>query len=234
MSTIGIIGTMDIEIKYIKESMEIINKVEYAGFLFYRGNYKNLNIVLCCAGTGKVNSAGCTQILITKFNTKKIISTGIAGSLNPKVKICDIVISNKVTYYDITKLQMKNFLSNQDEFISDEYLKRLAIKAYNKIELKECSYHIGKIITGETFVADSKLRNSLRTKYHAECVEMEGGAIAHICHMNTIPFILIRGICDNADNYASVVYKQLDMIAAYSSSKFLMKLLEEFTYSETS
>ncbi len=129
---------------------------------------------------------------------------------------------------------MKNFLSNQDEFISDEYLKRLAIKAYNKIELKECSYHIGKIITGETFVADSKLRNSLRTKYHAECVEMEGGAIAHICHMNTIPFILIRGICDNADNYASVVYKQLDMIAAYSSSKFLMKLLEEFTYSETS
>jgi adenosylhomocysteine nucleosidase len=234
MRTIGIIGTMDIEIKYIKESMEIINKVEYEGFLFYIGNYKNLNIVLCCAGMGKVNSAVCTQILITKFNTKKIISTGIAGSLNPKVKICDIVISNKVTCYDITKLQMKNFLSNQDEFISDEYLKRLAIKAYNKIELKECSYHIGKIITGETFVADSKLRNSLRTKYHAECVEMEGGAIAHICHINKIPFILIRGICDNADNYASVVYKQLDMIAAYSSSKFLMKLLEEFTYSETS
>jgi adenosylhomocysteine nucleosidase len=234
MSTIGIIGTMDIEIKYIKESMEIINKVEYEGFLFYRGNYKNLNIVLCCAGMGKVNSEGCTQILITKFNTKRIISTGIAGSLNPKVKICDIVISNKVACYDITKLQMKNFLSNQDEFISDEYLKRLAIKAYNKIELKECSYHIGKIITGETFVADSKLRNSLRTKYHAECVEMEGGAIAHICHVNKIPFILIRGICDNADNYASVVYKQLDMIAAYSSSKFLMKLLEEFTYSETS
>lgn len=234
MDTIGIIGTTDIEIKYIKESIEIVNKIMYAGFLFYIGNYKNLNIVLCCAGIGKVNSAGCTQILITKFNVKRIISTGIAGSLNPKVKICDIVISNKVTYHDVTKSQMKNYFPYEDEFISDEYLKRMAIKAYNKIELKECTYHIGRIITGEIFVADNKLRNSLRTKYHAECVEMEGGAIAHICYINKIPFILIRGICDNADNYAYIVYKQLDMVAAYNSSKFLVNLLEEANANKTS
>jgi len=234
MDTIGIIGTTDIEIKYIKESIEIVNQIMYAGFLFYIGNYKNLNIVLCCAGIGKVNSAGCTQILITKFNVKRIISTGIAGSLNPKVKICDIVISNKVTYHDVTKSQMKNFFPHEDEFISDEHLKRMAIKTYNKIELKECTYHIGRIITGEIFVADNRLRNSLRTKYHAECVEMEGGAIAHICYINKIPFILIRGICDNADNYAYIVYKQLDMVAAYNSSKFLMRLLEEISYSKTS
>lgn len=232
MGTIGIIGAMDIEIKYIKENMEIVEEIMYAGFLFHIGNYRNLNIVLCCAGMGKVNSAGCTQILITKFNVKKIFSTGVAGSLNPKVKICDVVISNKVAYHDVAKSQMNNFFPYEDKFTCDEHLKRLAIKAYNKIELKECTYHIGKIVTGEIFVADNKLRNTLRTKYHAECVEMEGGSIAHICYINKIPFILIRGICDNADNYAPMVYKQLDMIAAYNSSKFLVKLLEEISYSE--
>ncbi|WP_346914492.1 5'-methylthioadenosine/adenosylhomocysteine nucleosidase [Clostridium sp.] len=232
MSTLGIIGATEIEIKYIKESMKIVEEVAYAGFLFYIGKYKALNIVLCRAGMGKVNSAGCTQILITKFNAKRIISTGIAGSLNPRVKTCDIVISNKVTYYDVGKSKMKTSFQNEDEFISDEYLKRLAIKAYNKIELKECSYHIGKIITGETFVSDDKLRTSLRLKYHAECVEMEGGAIAHICYINKIPFVLIRGICDNADKYATIVYRQLDMIAAYGSAKFVMSLLEELTHNE--
>jgi len=232
MGTLGIIGVKEIEIKYIKESMKIVEEVAYAGFLFYIGNYNTLNIVLCCTGMGKVNSAECTQILIAKFNVKRIISTGIAGSLNPEVKICDIVISNKVTYYDVTKSQMKTFFSNEDEFISDEYLKRVAIKAYNRIKLKECGYHIGKIITGETFVSDDKLRADLRTKYNAECVEMEGGAIAHICHTNKIPFILIRGICDNADKNATILYRQLDMIAAYGYAKFLMNLLKELTYNE--
>jgi len=225
MSTLGIIGVKEIEIRYIKESMKIVEEVAYSGFLFYIGNYNTLNIVLCCTGMGKVNSAECTQILITKFNVKRIISTGIAGSLNPEVKICDIVISNKVTYYDISKSQMKTLFPN-------EYLKRLAIKAYNRIELKECGYHIGRITTGETFVADDKTRADLRTQYHAECIEMEGGAIAHICHTNKIPFILIRGICDNADKYATILYRQLDMIAAYGSAKFVIKLLEELTYNE--
>ncbi|WP_346936172.1 5'-methylthioadenosine/adenosylhomocysteine nucleosidase [Clostridium sp.] len=232
MSTLGIIGVKEIEIRYIKESMKIVEEVAYSGFLFYIGNYNTLNIVLCCTDMGKVNSAECTQILITKFNVKRIISTGIVGSLNPEVKICDIVISNKVTYYDISKSQMKTLFPNEDEFVSNEYLKRLAIKAYNRIELKECGYHIGRIITGETFVSDDKTRADLRTQYHVECIEMEGGAIAHICHINKIPFILIRGICDNADQYATILYRQLDMIAACGSAKFVIKLLEELTYNE--
>ncbi|GAA0779146.1 hypothetical protein GCM10008908_37220 [Clostridium subterminale] len=127
---------------------------------------------------------------------------------------------------------MKTLFPNEDVFVSNEYLKRLAIKAYNRIELKECGYHIGRIITGETFVSDDKTRADLRTQYHAECIEMEGGAIAHICHTNKIPFILIRGICDNADQYATILYRQLDMIAAYGSAKFVIKLLEELTYNE--
>ncbi|GAA0779150.1 hypothetical protein GCM10008908_37240 [Clostridium subterminale] len=46
MSTLGIIGVKEIDIRYIKESMKIVEEVAYSGFLFYIGNYNTLNIVL--------------------------------------------------------------------------------------------------------------------------------------------------------------------------------------------
>jgi len=80
MKTIGIIGAMDVEIELIKNKMTVENEKQYAGFTFYLGKYKCLNIVLTTCGVGKVNASSCTQILIDRFNVTEIINTGIAGS----------------------------------------------------------------------------------------------------------------------------------------------------------
>jgi len=226
MRIIGIIGAMNVEIELIKLKINILETITYAGFKFYLGKYKDLSIVLSSCGVGKVNAASCTQVLITKFNVTEIINTGIAGSLNEKVKICDVVIASNVTHHDVRKQQMKSWFPFQEDFKSCENLRNIAVKAYEISDLKEHNYHIGRIVTGESFVSDKDLKKVIIEEYAPHCVEMEGGAIGHVAHINNIPFIIIRSISDNADENATVSYENFESIAANKSAELVINMLE--------
>ena len=223
---IGIIGAMDVEIELIRSNITIENKKQYAGFTFYEGTYKGLNIVLTCCGGGKVNASSCTQILIDKFNVTGIINTGIAGSLNEKVKLCDIVISDNVTYHDVRKTQMKTCFPYKEFFTANENLMNLAVKAYENSAIKNSNYHIGRIVTGEAFVSDNALKSAIINNYSPYCVEMEGGAIGHVAEINEVPFLIIRSISDNADDNATMNYDEFEAIAANNSAKLVLNMLE--------
>ncbi|MEG1256555.1 5'-methylthioadenosine/adenosylhomocysteine nucleosidase [Clostridium sp.] len=224
--TIGIIGAMDVEIDLIKSKINIIEEITYSGVKFYIGKYKDLSIVLCSCGVGKVNAASCTQVLITKFNVTEIINTGIAGSLNTNVQICDVVISDNVTYHDVRKRQMESLFPFQEDFKSCESLKDIAVRAYEISDLKKHNYHLGRIVTGESFVSDNALKKVIIEEYNPLCVEMEGGAIGHVAHINNIPFLIIRSISDNADQDATESYENFESIAANNSAKLVINMLE--------
>ena len=175
---------------------------------------------------GKVNASSCTQILIDRFNVTEIINTGIAGSLNKKVKLCDIVISDNVTYHDVRQAQMKNHFPFKEFFTTNEQLRELAIKAYENNVPQNYDYHIGRIVTGDTFVCDDDLKKKIITNYNPYCVEMEGAAIGHVAEINKIPFIIIRSISDNADKEASINYKEFEGIASNNSAMLVLGMLE--------
>lgn len=226
MDTIGIIGAMDIETELILNKMTGVNEKQYAGFTFYTGKYKDLDIVLTSCGVGKVNAASCTQLLIDRFNVTKIINTGIAGSMNEKVKLCDIVISDNVTYHDVRQQQMRTCFPYKEFFTASEQLKSLAVKACKRTELQGFNYHIGRIVTGEAFVSDDGLKKEIINKYSPYCVEMEGAAIGHVADINGIPFIVIRSISDNADDNAALYYDEFESIAANNSAMLVLNMLE--------
>ena len=225
MIVIGIIAAMPIEISLLKENLKIVNEKEYAGFKFYICNRENIKIILTSCSIGKVNAASCTQILIDKFNVTHIINTGIAGSLNESVKICDIVISKTVTHHDVRKSQMKKFFPFKEEFESDKFLMEVAIKAYQKIESVKFNYHVGKIVSGESFISDCNLRNLIIQEYSPHCVEMEGSAIGHVAYINSIPFLIIRSISDNADDN-SANYIDFEKISANNSALLVLNILD--------
>ncbi|MBS5824981.1 MAG: 5'-methylthioadenosine/adenosylhomocysteine nucleosidase [Clostridium argentinense] len=226
MKTIGIIGAMDLEIELIKNNITILKEEIYAGFKFYIGAFKNVNLVLTSCSIGKVNAAACTQILIDKFRVTSIINTGIAGGLNDEVKICDIVISNNVTYHDVCKEQMKGWFPFVEYFETSNLLVEVAVQAYKNLEIKEFNYHIGRIVTGEAFISDNEAKINIIKNYSPHCVEMEGSAIGHVAYINKIPFIVIRSISDNADNDAHTNYENFEKISANNSSKLVLNMLK--------
>ncbi|MGL6106967.1 5'-methylthioadenosine/adenosylhomocysteine nucleosidase [Romboutsia sp.] len=225
MKIIGVIGAMPIEIKLIKEKLNIIDTKEYAGFKFYIGTMNNLKVILTSCSVGKVNAASCTQILIDKFDVTHIINTGIAGSLKNDVKICDIVISDNVTHHDVRKKQMKEWYPNQEYFETDLHLVNVSIEAFNKLKLEDISYHKGRIVSGEAFICDNNIKDKIISEYEPCCVEMEGSAIGHVAHMNKIPFIIIRSISDNADEEANIKYNKFEELASINSAKLVYNML---------
>ena len=98
---LGIIGAMIEEVLHLKEAMEDVEIRTIATMDFYQGRLKGLDVVVVRSGIGKVNAAICTQILIDQYNVRRIINTGIAGSLRSSIDIGDIVLSRDAMQHDM-------------------------------------------------------------------------------------------------------------------------------------
>ncbi|MFE6138271.1 5'-methylthioadenosine/adenosylhomocysteine nucleosidase [Bacillus sp. NPDC057893] len=228
MNRIGIIGAMQIEIDLLLEKLLIKEEHTVANMPFYKGEFMGTEIIITRCGVGKVNAAACTQILISKFDVDSIINTGVAGGLHPDVKVGDLVISTNVTHHDVNKNQMKNLFPFQEEFHASDELRDLARKAVNSSSLN-ITVHEGRIISGECFVEDSKLKAQLVTEYAPHCTEMEGAAIGHVAYINDIPFLVLRCISDSADDEAQVSYDDFAKTAANYCSEIIVEMLKNIS-----
>ena len=97
----GIIGAMELEVATLKNLMTVRTVTAKAGMDFYDGTLDGHPVVVVRCGIGKVNAAMCVQILADLFDVTHIINTGVAGSLNPKLDIGDILISEKALQHDM-------------------------------------------------------------------------------------------------------------------------------------
>lgn len=101
MKPVGIIGAMGVEVEKLKGRLENCRESVFAGRSFYEGKLNGTDVVVVCAGIGKVNAAITTQLLIDRFDVESVINTGIAGGAHPGIKVRDVVISDVVVYHDM-------------------------------------------------------------------------------------------------------------------------------------
>ena len=227
---IGIIGAMHEEIMELKNSMTNINEVQISNLKFYEGKLCSKDIVLVESGIGKVNAAISTTLLISHFKVEKIIFTGVAGAVNPKIKVTDIVIGTDLVESDMDVTAGGNYKLGEiprmksSNFKADPYLFNLAESVAIKLFGSD-KVHKGRIISRDEFVASSEKVNKLREIFSAECVEMEGAAVAHVCEVMNIPFIVIRSISDKADDEAGMSFDEFVKIAARNSKSIVEGIL---------
>ena len=91
---------MDVEVTSLKESAEITKTTKIAEMEFCEGELGEKHIVIVKCGMGKVNAGICAHTLINEFGCTKIINTGVAGSLDSKIDIGDIVVSTDAVQHD--------------------------------------------------------------------------------------------------------------------------------------
>ena len=101
MTKIGIIGAMELEVEQLKKEMAVKSVVTKAGMDFFEGTLDDVPVVVVRSGIGKVNAALCVQILADVFQVSHVINTGVAGSLNAKLDIGDILISRDALHHDM-------------------------------------------------------------------------------------------------------------------------------------
>ena len=220
MKTIGIIGALETEITLLKSKMEIVSVKNIVNTDFYVGKMGSKNVILVKCGVGKVNAAICTQILIDMYGVDAVINTGVAGAIHSDLKIGDVVISKDLTYHDFDVTSASNdcklggIPSCGIHFVdSDENMIDAALKASEEV-VKGVKVVVGRIVTGDQFIADKGTKEHIVKHFKPHCVEMEGAAIAHTCYLNQIPFVVIRAMSDSADNSADDSFeKHVDIMA---------------------
>ena len=212
MKTFGIIAAMQEEMQEIEKIMQYKENIKLYNLNIIKGKINEYNIVLVEAGVGKVNAGRVTQILIDNFKIDAIINVGSAGSATDELNIGDIVIGKKLVQhdFDITAFgHPKGFISNVGQFIeSDDKLVLKMKQTIEKIEKDEFKIKIGTIASGDIFCTESKMREKIRNKFNADAIEMEGAAIAQVCKLDEIPFIVIRSISDKPNGKNEITFEQ--------------------------
>lgn len=227
MKIVGLIGAMDEEVAILKEHMEQTDEQTKAGMKFIHGNLWGTETVVVTSGIGKVNIAICTQILIDLYGVNTVINTGVAGSLNNALDIGDIVLSRCAQQHDMDVSPLGDpvgTIPRMDEsiFPADETLITLAKSACEKAN-PDIHCHIGKVVSGDQFIADGKKKEYLIQTFQGDCAEMEGAAMAQVAYLNQIPFLIIRALSDKADNSGHMDYP----VFAKQAIVHTVNLLEE-------
>ena len=222
---------MDIEVAGLKADMEIKRDIRKAKMDFCEGVLKGHDVVVVKSGIGKVNAAVCTQILVDEFQVDAVINTGIAGSLNAKIDIGDIVISTDVVHHDMDAVNFgyePGQIPQMDvfSFAADETLAKLAEEACLEVNPEISVFH-GRIVSGDQFVADKAVKERIVNLFHGYCTEMEGASIAQAAYLNEVPFVILRAISDKADDSASEDYPTFEKKAAQHCINLVEKLLEK-------
>lgn len=226
--TLGIIAAMSEELELLLTEMEVESKNTKANMTFYKGKLWNQNVVAVVCGIGKVNAAICTQILISEYKVDKAINVGVAGGIKKDIFPGDVVIGNNLVQYDMDTTAFGDPIGqiprlDTFDFKCDEKLVELAKKACE--ENGNIKSSVGRIITGDQFVASVEKVQWMEKEFDASACEMEGGAIAHTCYLNNIPFVVIRSISDNANNGAHMDFAEFTTIGVKNSTTILKSML---------
>lgn len=224
---IGIIGAMSEEVQGFKKIMENIDEEKIGNLTFYTGVMHDKDIVLLETGIGKVNAAIGATLMIEAFDVEAVIFTGVAGGINEELDLGDVVISKDLIQHDVDvtafgeKLGVIPRMENS-VFKADAGLIDLAVKAGKKLKGKVI---IGRILSGDQFIASPEKIEFLKNEFNGDCVEMEGAAVGHVCEIFDIPFVVIRTMSDKANSNAHTDYSTFMKIAADNSVTLVNEML---------
>lgn len=229
MKKIGIIGAMELELEALKEKMQLIRKEEKASMEFLEGTLSGTDVVIVRSGIGKVNAALCTQILCDLFEVTHIINTGVAGSLKNEINIGDIVVSTDALHHDVDVRVFGYPLGEVPQmgclaFPADEKLTGLAVECCKEVN-PDIAVYSGRIVSGDQFISDKQVKETIISNFGGFCVEMEGASIAHAAYLNHVPFVIIRAISDKADDSAEMDYPTFERAAAAHSAALVEHML---------
>lgn len=221
---IGIIAAEDEEIESIKNIMKNVNETKLYNLTFYTGIINNKNYIVVKCGVGKVNAARTTQILIDKFSIEYILNLGSAGAINDILNIGDIVIGKQLVQhdFDVTAFgREKGYIPETGKiFESDANL----VEHCEEIKIKDVKIVTGNIASGDIFCTDIKMKEKIRKKFKSDCVEMEGAAVAQVCYLNKIPFIVIRSISDIPNGKNQIDFNEYLKLASKNCAEFIKQI----------
>lgn len=228
MTRLAIVGAMHEEIAALRPCLVDLRTERRAGRDFHFGRLDGRDVILVRCGIGKVAAATTAAVLLDAYDVSALLLTGVAGGLGDAVRVGDIVVATTLLQHDMNAEPLfprwEVPLTGRARFDADpSWSARLAqagqALAAANAHAHAATLHQGLVVSGDRFVATRIESEALRASLpDALAVEMEGAAVAQVCHDFARPFAVVRTISDRADDAAHGDFQRFvsDVAAPYS------------------
>lgn len=249
---LGIISALHEEQAGLIAQMRDANAVTRGKRDYVQGNLWGVDCICVLSRLGKVASSATAATLIERFDVSHLLFTGVAGSADTKVRVGDIVIASELVQHDMdTRPLFPRFeipltglsrfpgdtkmngylLEAATHFLQQDLLKEISEENRLNFSLQQPRLHQGLIASGDEFIADVARLRELKTDFpDLLAVEMEGAAVAQVCHEFGVPFSVIRTISDNANEDSAVDFlsfiRHVASVYAFHTMRRLCALLQ--------
>ncbi|MCX7827316.1 MAG: 5'-methylthioadenosine/adenosylhomocysteine nucleosidase [Verrucomicrobiae bacterium] len=245
-----VLGAQTREIAPLVGELKDKREHKILGLTFWEGELVGRRVVITRTASGKVNAAVSAALAIDHFHPSEVLVTGAAGSLNSELKPCDVVIAAKTVQHDsvrhhssgVDRRGARNPITGQRNPVFLEAAPRLldlAKRAATKTDFIPMSGDdaqssptavrvvTGTVATGDAFVESGEKRKELRNALQADAVEMEGAAVAQVCHQFGVPCLVIRCVSDTADETAMADFETYAAAAAANAARLVYGIIRE-------
>jgi adenosylhomocysteine/aminodeoxyfutalosine nucleosidase len=228
MNKLAIIGAMEEEITPLLKYFSEIKENNFANNIYYEAKYNNLDVVIAYSKIGKVFSTLTATIMCEKFGCDTLLFSGVAGGINPKLKIGDLIIANKLSQHDLDITVFGHpygFVPGGNVYVNtDKFLNSIALEVATENNIKIIE---GIIATGDQFVYNEQRKSFIANTFKADALEMEGASVAIVCDALNIPCLILRAISDTANMDAGFNFEEFLEDSAKKSANFLIKIIQK-------
>lgn len=241
---IGIISAMHDEVAELLAILENTITKTIGERTYYQGTINQQEVVIVFSNWGKVAAAITTTQLISTYQPREIIFTGVAGAIDANLNIGDVVFATQLVQHDMDasplfpkfeipligksyfETSANNFLYKCVTLFKDKYYQHISKEESKDFYIDTPKIVKGLVASGDQFISDVTAFNNLKENLpELQCVEMEGAAVAQVCEAYKIPFNIIRIISDKADHSAPVDFPKFTKQIA---SKYAKGILESY------
>jgi len=221
-------GAMEAEVAAILRHAVLLKQEQWLGLALHHVAWLGRRCIVVRCGVGKVFAAMTAQHLIDRYHPRAMVFTGVAGALNPEWEIGDVVVGSELIQHDVDGRALgfergRLLYTDLKIFRSDPVLVSRAMKA----SLQGPALRQGRILTGDQFLSRESIhgRDYLTGELAGDAVEMEGAALAQVCSLNDIPFLVVRTLSDRADGDAVKDFTAFLPVVAQNTLAVLQSLL---------
>lgn len=212
--------------KYIKKPIV----KDFKGEITLYGEMNGIGVILSRCGIGSVNSSVSETLLTERVFPSLIILSGVAGGLQKKIKLGDIVVGKTIfsaddgvfsgssvkpsVYYSVLKKEKAPMIYHSNNTVLKD----------SKSLSHEFSYKVyyGSIVSDQTFPDNKAIKKRL-IKEGDLAIAMEDMPLAQTAWIFNIPFLDVRGISDTTNGVPYT--RKHKIIAADHAAFFVYKLL---------
>ena len=211
---LGILCAMPIEAKPVEGAMTEKEYKECCGKKFVRGSLYGKDSVLCISGVGKVNSSFGTTLLVKDFGADVILNLGVVGSIDPNLKLLDLVVGECAMQYDFDTSGSGVLVRGQVDGFADKFIP--LTQKYLQ-DFRDKGFKTGKLATTDAFKFVQENLDFLRQNGMA-VEDMEIGAIAQVCSFLNVDLVSVKSVSNKVDKdgcqeYANQAQNAVDAYA---------------------